>query len=48
MTTVTSLTPDLPPVVIDEDYIETIREQLPELPEQKRQRFHRGVRPVRV
>ena len=31
--------PDLPPVVIDEDYIETIREQLPELPEQKRQRF---------
>ena len=31
--------PDLPPVVIDEDYIETVREQLPELPEQKRRRF---------
>ena len=31
--------PDLPPVVIDEKYIEAVREQLPELPEQKRQRF---------
>ena len=31
--------PDLPPVVIDNDYIEAVREQLPELPEQKRQRF---------
>ena len=31
--------PDLPPVVIDEGYIETVRKQLPELPEQKRQRF---------
>ena len=31
--------PDLPPVVIDEDYIEAVRAQLPELPEQKRQRF---------
>ena len=31
--------PDLPPVVIDEAYIATVREQLPELPEQKRQRF---------
>ncbi len=31
--------PDLPPVVIDNDYIEAVREQLPELPEQKQQRF---------
>ena len=31
--------PDLPPVVIDDDYIEAIRQQLPELPEQKQQRF---------
>ena len=31
--------PDLPPVVIDTAYIETIRTQLPELPEQKRRRF---------
>ena len=31
--------PDLPPVVIDEDYIDAVRAQLPELPEQKRQRF---------
>ena len=31
--------PDLPPVVIDNDYIEAIRRQLPELPEQKQQRF---------
>ena len=31
--------PDLPPVVLDEDFIESVREQLPELPEQKRQRF---------
>ena len=31
--------PDLPPVVIDEAYIATVRGQLPELPEQKRQRF---------
>ena len=37
--------PDLPPVVIDEEYIETVRERLPELPEQKRQRFmeHYGL-----
>ena len=31
--------PDLPPVVIDNDYIEAVRRQLPELPEQKQQRF---------
>ena len=31
--------PDLPPVVIDDDYIEAVRKQLPELPEQKQQRF---------
>jgi aspartyl-tRNA(Asn)/glutamyl-tRNA(Gln) amidotransferase subunit B len=31
--------PDLLPVVIDADYIETVREQLPELPDAKRQRF---------
>ncbi len=31
--------PDLPPVVVDNDYIEAIRQQLPELPEQKQQRF---------
>ena len=31
--------PDLPPVVIDAEYIAAVREQLPELPEQKRQRF---------
>ncbi len=31
--------PDLPPVVIDNDYIEAVRKQLPELPEQKQQRF---------
>ncbi len=31
--------PDLPPVVIDNDYIEAVRQQLPELPEQKQQRF---------
>lgn len=31
--------PDLLPVVIGDDYIEAIRNSLPELPEQKRQRF---------
>ena len=31
--------PDLPPVVINDDYIEAVRQQLPELPEQKQQRF---------
>ena len=31
--------PDLPPVIIDDDYIEAVRRQLPELPEQKQQRF---------
>ena len=31
--------PDLPPIVIDNDYIEAVRRQLPELPEQKQQRF---------
>ncbi len=31
--------PDLPPVVIADDYIEAVRGQMPELPEQKQQRF---------
>jgi aspartyl-tRNA(Asn)/glutamyl-tRNA(Gln) amidotransferase subunit B len=31
--------PDLLPVVIDEDYIDTIRQALPELPTEKRHRF---------
>ncbi|MFQ5673275.1 MAG: Asp-tRNA(Asn)/Glu-tRNA(Gln) amidotransferase subunit GatB [Nitrospinales bacterium] len=31
--------PDLVPMVVDEQWIETIRSTLPELPEQKRQRF---------
>ncbi len=31
--------PDLPPVVIDNDYIEAVQRELPELPEQKQQRF---------
>lgn len=31
--------PDLLPVVIDDDYIEAVRERLPELPEEKRRRF---------
>ena len=31
--------PDLLPVVIDEDYVEALRQQLPELPVQKRHRF---------
>jgi aspartyl-tRNA(Asn)/glutamyl-tRNA(Gln) amidotransferase subunit B len=31
--------PDLLPVVIDDSYIEALREQLPELPRQKRERF---------
>lgn len=31
--------PDLLPVIIDDAYIETIREQLPELPDARRQRF---------
>jgi len=31
--------PDLLPVVIDDDYIETLRDRLPELPDQKRARF---------
>ena len=31
--------PDLLPVVIDDSYIEDIKEQLPELPRQKRERF---------
>ncbi len=32
--------PDLLPVVIDDAYIATLREALPELPRQKRERFH--------
>jgi aspartyl-tRNA(Asn)/glutamyl-tRNA(Gln) amidotransferase subunit B len=31
--------PDLLPIIIDEDYVEAIRKQLPELPVQKHQRF---------
>ena len=31
--------PDLPPVVIGDDYIESLRQQLPELPEPRQQRF---------
>src|SRR5690606_31131812 len=31
--------PDLLPVVLDDDYIERLRSQMPELPEAKRQRF---------
>lgn len=31
--------PDLVPVEIDDEWIETVRESLPELPDQKRQRF---------
>lgn len=31
--------PDLLPIVIDEDYVEALREKLPELPRQKSQRF---------
>ena len=31
--------PDLLPVVIDDDYIEQVRKELPELPEQKKQRY---------
>jgi aspartyl-tRNA(Asn)/glutamyl-tRNA(Gln) amidotransferase subunit B len=33
--------PDLLPVVIDEDYIETLRQTLPELPDARRERFIR-------
>ena len=31
--------PDLLPVIIDDAYIEAVREELPELPEEKKQRF---------
>lgn len=31
--------PDLLPVVIDNDYLETVRKQLPELPDEKKQRY---------
>ena len=31
--------PDLPPLVVDESWLERIREDLPELPREKRQRF---------
>ena len=31
--------PDLLPLIITEEFIATIREKLPELPQQKRQRF---------
>jgi aspartyl-tRNA(Asn)/glutamyl-tRNA(Gln) amidotransferase subunit B len=36
--------PDLLPVVIDEAFIEPIRERLPELPTQRCERFVRGLR----
>jgi len=31
--------PDLPPIVLDNEYIENIRAKIPELPEQKKQRY---------
>ncbi len=31
--------PDLPPLVLEHDWIEAIKEELPELPQEKRQRF---------
>ncbi len=31
--------PDLPPVILDDEYIESIRKTLPELPKEKRSRF---------
>ena len=31
--------PDLPPLLIDEEWIEAVRAELPELPDQRRQRF---------
>ena len=31
--------PDLLPIIIDDDYLQQVRDSLPELPEQKRQRF---------
>ena len=31
--------PNLPPVIIDEDWIESVREQLPEMPDKKYQRY---------
>ena len=31
--------PDLLPVIIDDDYIEAVRKQLPELPDEKKQRY---------
>jgi len=42
--------PDLLPVVLDEDYIESIRADLPELPEAKGERFgsEYGLKPVQV
>lgn len=33
--------PDLPPLSIDDDFIETIRQQLPELPDAREERFQR-------
>ncbi len=40
--------PDLLPVVIEPEYLAKLREQLPELPVQKRERFREPVRPVRL
>ncbi|WP_111641148.1 Asp-tRNA(Asn)/Glu-tRNA(Gln) amidotransferase subunit GatB [Marinimicrobium alkaliphilum] len=31
--------PDLLPIMLDDDYIESVRQQMPELPEERRQRF---------
>lgn len=35
--------PDLVPVVVDDDWIERVREELPELPDSRRQRFIDGI-----
>lgn len=35
--------PDLLPVVIDDEYIESVRKELPELPDEKRQRYIDGL-----
>lgn len=39
--------PDLPPIIIDDTYIEELRKELPELPDEKRVRFVKdfGLRP---
>ena len=37
--------PDLPPLVVDKDWVERIRKDLPELPAQKIARFSREYQP---